>query len=303
LRAVPIPPWPGEYLDIGDMRLHVRTTPEGPQETAVFVHGLAGSATNWTDLMAELAGEVRGIAVDLPGSGHSPEPPGGDYSLDAHARAVVRLIERVGGPVHLFGNSMGGAISVRVAATRPDLVSSLTLISPALPDLRPRYGPARVALSALPVVGDFLIGRLSSIPADLRVRESMRMCFADPSAVHPDRYREAVEELRRRDDLPYADAALLGCARALVKEYFRTGPQNLWRQAARVTAPTLAIYGLRDRLVHPDTALRAARTFPDIRVVRLPRIGHVAQMEVPRVVAWEARQHIGRARTPLRRTA
>ena len=68
-----------------------------------------------------------------------------------------------------------------------------------------------------------------------------------------------------------------------MNEYFRTGPQNLWRQAARVTAPTLAIYGLRDRLVHPDTALRAARTFPDIRVVRLPRIGHVAQMESP---AW-----------------
>ena len=48
-----------------------------------------GSATNWTDLMDELSDVVTGYAVDLPGAGYSPEPPGGDYSIDAHARAVV----------------------------------------------------------------------------------------------------------------------------------------------------------------------------------------------------------------------
>ena len=60
--------------------------------------------------------------------------------------------------MHLIGNSMGGAVSVRVAARRPDLVKTLTLISPGA------AGPARSARSvahfpvlALPFVGEWLV--------------------------------------------------------------------------------------------------------------------------------------------------
>ncbi|GII29650.1 alpha/beta fold hydrolase [Planotetraspora mira] len=294
----PIPSWPGELIEMGDTRVHVRSTPEGPGEAAVFVHGLAGSATNWTDLMGELAGDVRGHALDLPGAGYSPEPPDGDYSVDGHASVVAKVIEHVGRPVHLFGNSMGGAVSVRVAATRPDLVRSLTLISPALPDLLPRFGPARVAMSAAPRLGEIAIRKLNGVPADRRVRATLSWCYADGSRVHPQRLREAEEELRRRDGLPYAAAAMVGCARAIVNEYFRVGPGNLWRQAAQVTAPTLVIYGRRDRLVDARMALRAGRVFPDVRLVTLANAAHVAQMEFPEAVAREARRLIAETATP-----
>jgi pimeloyl-ACP methyl ester carboxylesterase len=293
----PIPSWPGQLIEMGDTRVHVRSTPGGAEEAAVFVHGLAGSATNWTDLMDELAGDVRGYALDLPGAGYSPEPPDGDYSVDGHAGVVARLIEHVGGPVHLFGNSMGGAVSVRVAATRPDLVRSLTLISPALPDLLPRFGPARVAMSAAPRLGEIAVRKLSGIPADRRVQATLDWCYADGSRVHPQRLREAVEELRRRDGLPYAAAAMVGCARAIVNEYFRVGPGNLWRQAARVTAPTLVIYGRRDRLVDARMARRAGSAFPDVRLVTLADAAHVAQMEFPGRVAREARRLIAETAT------
>ncbi|MGW5266612.1 alpha/beta fold hydrolase [Microbispora sp. NPDC004025] len=300
----PIPPWPGRLIDLGDTRIHVRTTPEGPPETAVYVHGLAGSATNWTDLMGELADDVRGVAVDLPGAGHSPEPADGDYSLPAHAGAVVRLVEALGeGPVHLLGNSMGGAVSVRVAATRPDLVRSLTLVSPALPDLLPRYGPARIAMSAAPRLGELAARWLSALPPERRIHATLSMCYADVGRVHPERLREAVEELRRRDGLPHAGAAMVGCARAIVREYFRLGPDNLWRQAERVSAPTLVVYGLRDRLVHARMAHRAGRVFHDVRLVTLPHAGHVAQMEYPELVAREARRLLAYTRESLRRTA
>ncbi|OUC98290.1 alpha/beta fold hydrolase [Streptosporangium minutum] len=289
----PIPSWPGELMDLGERRVHVRSTPPGPSETAVYVHGLAGSATNWTDLMGELSDVVTGHAIDLPGAGHSPEPPGGDYSIDAHARTVTALIDRVaGGPVHLFGNSLGGAVSVRVAATRPDLVRSLTLISPALPDLLPRYGPARVALSAVPRLGEWAATQLSALPAERRLNATLGMCYADLGRIHPERLREAAEELRRRDGLPYAAAALVGSARGLVAEYFRRGAENLWRQAAQVTAPTLVVHGRHDRLVNPRMAARAGRTFPHVRLVLLPDAGHVAQMELPGRVAREARRLI-----------
>src|SRR5271166_2651449 len=120
-------------------------------EPALFIHGLGGSSTNWTDLMdllsrpADSAPAVPVLectAIDLPGFGCSPPPVDGGYSISSHASAVIELIERQGrGPVHLIGNSMGGAVSTRVAARRPDLVRSLILISPALPDLRPRPLP------------------------------------------------------------------------------------------------------------------------------------------------------------------
>src|SRR5215469_8587501 len=144
--AAPIQPWPGTLVPLSAGDVFVRSTPVLPgAEPAVLVHGLGGSALNWTDLMgllsqADSAGPPMTCdALDLPGFGFSPPPVDGDYSVAARAAAVISLIEhRADGPVHLIGNSLGGAISTRVAARRPDLVRTLTLISPALPDLRPR---------------------------------------------------------------------------------------------------------------------------------------------------------------------
>ncbi|MDR8412727.1 alpha/beta hydrolase [Nonomuraea sp. 3-1Str] len=295
MAAEPIPHWPGRMVG----SVHVRSTPDGAPEQAVFVHGLAGAATNWTDLMDELKDVVTGHAIDLPGAGHSPAPEDGDYSVAAHARAVIGLLERTG-PAHLFGNSLGGAVAVRVAAERPRLVRSLTLISPALPDLLPRYGPVRVAAAATPRLGEWVADKLRLVPAEQRINASFAMVWANVGAVHPVRLRDAVEELRRRDDLPYAGAAMIGSARGIVAEYFaeyfRRGADSLWRCAARVQAPTLIIHGRHDRLVRPAMAAKAARTFQQVRLVLLPRAGHVAMMEMPSVVAAEARRLIGETR-------
>ena len=84
-----------------------------------------------------------------------------------------------------------------------------------------------------------------------------------------------------------AAAALMGSARALSAEFLRKGRHSPWRDAARVTAPTLVIYGQHDRLVDPRAAGRAAHAFRDARIVVLPRTGHVAQMERPDLVAAE----------------
>ncbi|WP_235031043.1 alpha/beta fold hydrolase [Nonomuraea solani] len=275
--------------------MHVRSTPAGRAEQAVFVHGLAGSATNWTDLMDELKDTVTGHAIDLPGAGFSPEPADGDYTVAAHAEAVIGLLEHTG-PAHLFGNSLGGAVAVRVAAARPDLVRTLTLISPALPDLLPRYGPVRVAAAAVPMLGEWVADRLRLVPAEQRVNASHSMVWGNAKSVHPIRLRDAVEELRRRDDLPYAGQAMIASARGIVAEYFRRGEDNLWNQAARVQARTLIIHGRHDRLVRPAMARKAYRTFRQVRLVLLPTAGHVAQMEMPQVVAAEARRLIGETR-------
>jgi pimeloyl-ACP methyl ester carboxylesterase len=285
----PIPHWPGELRPAGGQRLFVRSAP-GEGEPAVFVHGLAGSATNWTDLMSELSDRLAGDAVDLPGFGHSPPPAKSDYSISAHARAVAGFIAARGrGPVHLFGNSLGGAVATRLAARRPDLVKTLTLVSPALPDLRPRYGPTRIAAAAIPGFGAYGMRKLSALPAEHRVQGSMEMCYADPSLMHPERLMALVEEIRRRDDQDHTIPAIIGSARGAVVEYLRLGPRSLWRDAATIGIPTLVLYGQDDRIVDARKATRANRAFRGARVVVLPRVGHVGQMERPDLVAAEFR--------------
>ena len=306
--AGPVLPWPGELvrLDVGDV--FVRRGPVEPgSEPALFVHGLGGSALNWTDLMGLLGKPAAangaepavppfaGEALDLPGFGFSPPPKNGDYSLDARVQAVISLLDsRSYGPVHLIGNSLGGAISTRVAARRPDLVRTLTLISPALPDLRPRPLPMRLAVVAMPGLGRWLLTRLQTIPPEQRADTSIAELFVDPGRQLPERRAQAIAEVIRRDTLGYAVDALHGSARSLLTEYTRPGPGSLWADAARVTAPTLLIHGSHDRLVNPGMSGRAARTFPNCRIVVLPRVGHVAMMERPDVTAAEIREFLRR---------
>ena len=67
---------------------------DGKRDLVLCVHGMSGAATNWTDLMAELAPDFDCAAVDLPGSGFSPPPTTvAGYSVSALAGTVIRLIE------------------------------------------------------------------------------------------------------------------------------------------------------------------------------------------------------------------
>lgn len=287
-------------MDLPDGRVHIRTAPAEPDaELAVFVHGLGGSATNWTDLMAELAApsadwpELPALAcqaIDLPGFGDSPPRTDSDYSINRHAATVIDLIESQGrGPAHLSGNSMGGAVVTRVAARRPDLVRTLTLISPALPDLRPRRLPLRVALASLPGIGPFLLDLVRRVPAETRVDQTIKNLYQDPGRVHPARRQEQIADIMRRDELEYAIEALLLSGRSLVSEYLRRGPASLWSDASRTKAPALVLHGSHDRLVSPLMAAKAARSFRGGRIVVLPSVGHVAMMERPAAVAREMR--------------
>jgi pimeloyl-ACP methyl ester carboxylesterase len=236
--------------------------------------------------MALLADTVDGEALDLPGHGWSDPPRSGSYRLRSHVDAVVHRLEARSGPVHLFGNSLGGAVSTRVAALRPDLVRTLTLVSPALPSLRPKKGSdPRLPLLLLPGLSQLAARQLAKRSPEQRARAVLELCYGDPSQVPAQRLREAAEEVRRRAALTYAEAAFTASLRGLVGSYLERGRASLWRQAAQVQAPTLLIWGSLDRLVDVALAPRAAAAFRDSRLLVLPGVGHVAQLERPEVVA------------------
>ena len=293
----PIPHWPGELVSLGDHQVFVRTGPAGP-EPALAVHGLEGSSRNWTDLIALLP-QLACQAVDLPGFGDSPPRPDGRYSIAALAQTLTALLDR-SGPVHLIGNSLGGAVCVKVAAARPDLIRTLTLISPALPDTRLRLDLARFPLMSVPRLGTKILRQYQNLPAENRVADVITNCYSNPALFPAARFAAEVAELSRRDTLDYATAALLGSIRTLTAEFFRAGRSSAWHDVARITAPALVIYGSHDRLVDPRNAGRAAHAFRDARIVVLPRTGHVAHMEHPDQVAAEMAAALLAAAEPAR---
>jgi pimeloyl-ACP methyl ester carboxylesterase len=286
-----VPPWPGRAVQLDGATTYVRETPAlvTGAEPALYVHGLGGSSTNWTDLAGLLAGRLDGQAIDLPGFGQSG--PARRYTIAAFAGRIIRWIEAAGrGPVHLVGNSLGGAISVRVAATRPDLVRTLTLVSPAMPFLDPRRSlqGRLVPLLALPRADLIATRIMAQLTPDQLARQVLSACYADPSRMPEQRMAEAIAEVQVRYNAPHYLTAYVGTMRGLVSSFVRAylpGSGSLWRMAARVTAPTLVIGGRQDRLVDIRVAPQVARVIPDSRLLILDRVGHVAHMEVPHIVA------------------
>ncbi|MGR7023728.1 alpha/beta fold hydrolase [Geodermatophilus sp. URMC 62] len=295
----PPPARPGEDVAVQGGSVYVRSTPwagppGGPRERALYVHGLGGASTNWTDLAALLAVRCEGWAIDLPGFGRSSPPPDGSYSVRGHVRAVVEVLEHVraqpgeaaGRPVHLLGNSLGGLVTLLVAARRPDLVASLTLVSPAMPVHRvPQAFGRALLLVLLPGVPSLAERRLAGVTPEQSVRGMLQVCFGDPRRVPPERLDAAVEEMRERTAQAWANRALVRSMRGLITSYLRIGRANAWRLARALRVPTLVVWGDRDRLVDPRLAPRLAAAVPNARLLVLEGVGHVAMLEAPEQTA------------------
>lgn len=299
---------PAERWALPDAEIVVRARPGDPREAtqgAVLVHGLGGSALNWAPLVQHLDDELDWVAPDLPGFGASPPPRDGDYSPRGHARSVIRVIEEwqrrrgTDAPVHVMGNSLGGAVALQVAAARPDLVSGMTLVSPALPGMTLGRGNAHLPVVAIPGVGESLVKRYARVPVEQRVAATLDACTVDADRISPELREALVEETRQRDAMPYAHDAFLWSLRGLLRTYADRGPRRPWRLARQVYRPVLAVYGEDDVLVHARGASRSAAAFPDVDVALVADCGHVAQMEHPELVADLWRRRFSRVRSSI----
>ncbi len=117
--------------------------PAGQPVPAVLIHGWASGSVYWEPLARKLLDAGREVwIVDLPGYHPGEElPPDFEWTLDSAAASVAAALDaRSAAPagrspapagrdaVHLVGHSMGGSVSLTLAAARPDLVASLTLV-------------------------------------------------------------------------------------------------------------------------------------------------------------------------------
>ena len=286
-------PWPGREVRLDGPVTYVRDTPAtaAGAEPALYVHGLGGSSQNWTDLAGLLADRLDGQAIDLPGFGRSE--PGPRYTIPAFADRVVRWIEHSGrGPVHLFGNSLGGAVAVQVAGlpAGPGPYPHPDLAGAAVPRFPRRSLQGRMLpLLAIPR-GERLVARqLTQLAPEVMAQQVLEACVADLSRICDQRRAEALEEIRVRYEAEHYAAAYVRTFRGLVVQLPAGVPAGAgFAVAARrggSRAPTLVVAADRTGWSTCGCAPQTARVIPDSRLMMLDGVGHVAQLEVPRLVA------------------
>lgn len=272
----------GEYLVTTNAPVHFEDY-GGSGSPILLVHGLGGSIANWDIIGPRLTSRGHVVAIDLPGFGLSP--PGPDWSLDTHARAIADTIEHLGAPVTLIGNSMGGLLSEKVAAERPDLVEALVLISPAtpprLPDPDIHWRTAgRLLIQATPGLGPAFVRLMMSrlTPREL-VTETLRRVTHKTGNVPMELVESFVELAETRSHFPWADDAILKTGQSIRSLFTR--PSHFLAMIRDIKAPTLVIQGAEDPIVSPNSVEWMCSLRPDWSLVVMEDTGHTPQIDAP----------------------
>lgn len=120
----------GRIVETADGPRHVIEA--GTGDLLVLLHGANGNATDFPDALIEaLAADFRVVAADRPGHGHSGRSWTGKLDLAGEVRALMALLDALGGQkAHLLGHSYGGALALRAALDEPGRVASSLAVAP-----------------------------------------------------------------------------------------------------------------------------------------------------------------------------
>lgn len=255
------------FAQLKDARMQYNEAGSG--HPVILIHGSGAGATGWTNFSANipaLAENFHVYALTLPGWGLSDPVPGGTYD---HVEQLVEFMDAVGiGKAALVGNSMGGVISIALAARRPERVSHLiTMGAPALTNLPTLFGAGDG-----PSEGIKILVEAYANPSFETMKKLVQIMSFSPSNATDELVEMRVQAAKAHPE------HLANGLRA-----FRTGGPVRYQATAEeiqaITAPTLLIHGRDDRVAHYENTLRLVAMVPDSRAVLLNRCGHWAQIE------------------------
>jgi pimeloyl-ACP methyl ester carboxylesterase len=274
------------FLERDGFLVHtVEWEPEHPRpdaEPVLLVHGLGGNTVSWELVGARLAERLgaRVTALDLPGFGRT-RLDGRPASFATHLTVLGAHLDAAG-PAVLMGNSMGGALGVALAASRPDLVHSLVLVNAAFP--RPRANVEQLARSMrfaalmFPrAVTPIVRRRAAFLGPEGLVESTLAVVLADPGALDPEVRDRLVALAHERGSYAEVAPAYAQSGGSLFR--YLAGPMR--QDVGRVHCPTLMVHGRRDQLVPVTFARAIARRRPDWPYEELTGCGHAPQLEQP----------------------
>lgn len=253
----------GATVQLGATTVNYHDVGEGPAVLLIHGSGPGVSAwANWRLLLPELGRTHRVIAPDMIGFGYTESPEVG-FDLEAWLGQLTGLLGVLGiERCHVVGNSFGGAMALRLALARPELVDRLVLMGPAglsfpiTDGLEAVWGyePSLPAMDHL--VRDVFTAAATEISDDL---VALRLAASRRPGVQ-ERYAALFPPPRQR----WVDA--LGIT-----------PE----QAASITHPTLVVHGEEDAVVPLEASRRLVGLLPDARLEPIADCGHWVQVEQP----------------------
>lgn len=247
----------------------------GPARLPVIcIHGLTRNSRDFELVAPRIAARGRRVlSLDIRGRGCSDrDPDPANYHVGVYAADVAALMDQAGiGRAHFVGTSMGGLITMTLAAVRPDLIAGAVLN-----DIGPEVGAAGVARIASYVGGAPQVSNWAQAAAYARTISGEAL----PGLTGADWERFA----RRifRDDhgafsLDYDPA---------ISQAFRGAPAatpDLWPLFAALAAnrPLLLIRGETSDILEADAATRMAAAASHMRLTEIPGVGHAPTLEEP----------------------
>ncbi len=259
-------------LTIHDQRVAYRTAGEGP--VVLLIHGMAGSATTWKQVMPALSEQFRVVAPDLLGHGRSDKLVG-DYSLGAFASTLRDLLVALGHEhATVVGQSLGGGVAMQLAYQYPERCERLVLVGSGglgrevnrllqlltLPGSETvlKLGCAEPIRNAVATVGG-LASRVGLHPAPV-VAELWRS------------YTSLADEATRR--------AFLRTLRAVIDPRGQAvSAENRLHLAAEM--PTLIVWGDADPIIPVKHAHAAHTAIPGSQLEVFEGVGHYPHCEAP----------------------
>jgi pimeloyl-ACP methyl ester carboxylesterase len=255
-------------LNVDRGQIHYEESGEG-DETIVFSHGLLWSTRLYDPQVARFSSSYRCIAYDHRGQGKSDVPDGPLVDFDTLYLDAVRLIESLdAAPCHFVGLSMGGFVGLRVAARRPDLLSSLTLLDTAA-DPEPRENIPKYQ-------------KLNAVARHLGIKlvsgQVMPIMFGQTFLEDPER---ATERAKWRAELESNARSIYKAVNGVI---YRPSVES---EASDIDVPTHVLWGEEDNAISRDRCEGLTHLIDGATFATIPAAGHSSTIENPAAVNRE----------------
>jgi pimeloyl-ACP methyl ester carboxylesterase len=270
------------YADLSGSRLHYVEAGEGP--LVVLLHGFPEFWYSWRFQISMLADAgFRVVAPDMRGYNLSSRPPRvTDYDID-HLSTDVRdlVIERGAERALLVGHDWGAAVAWATASSQPEVVERLAILN--VPHPRRLLQGLRRPRQMLKSWYMFFF-QLPWLPERLiRAGNWRAFRYGFEHDARPGAFtQEDIERYVEAWSQPGATTAMINYYRAI----FRQTPSKAEARIRQIRAPTLVIWGERDRYLGVEMAEPDRKDVPNLdRVVRIPDASHWVHHAQPERVA------------------
>ena len=254
-----------QYLSLDGAELHYRD--EGQGTPIILLHGTAASLNTWDGWTRELSKNYRVLRLDLPGFGLTGPNATNTYSIDYYSNMLLHFMDSLNiDKAHIGGSSLGGQIAYDFAASHPERIQKLILVSPTGvtgANDKSITLPFRMAQTPL------LKHSLRYMTPRFIVEKSLKEVYGDDNRLLPETVSMSHDLLLRE-----------GNREAFIARMNTVDQDNL-HKLPQVQAPTLILWGEADAWVPVKDAKHFQKAISGAQLRLYPGAGHIPMEEQP----------------------